>query len=354
MRHKKYSHLPSDEKYLLVESSGTVNKKKIYRSKKSNLKNIENEIKTFNYDKTTHYMNNILIRSKNTNNLLAYMFLCLQMFGKIKIDYYPEMSEAIKEINNTKFNCLYITPSIYWNFKDKINLLHYEYIFLAGEQLSDKIRVSLLNNTHAKVYDMYGSTDAGLVGYRDLRQNDYHDSVPNLVMLKNPDNKLEFIRENSGACDFIEDKNGLHDLRKKYTFIGNDYIEFIDHHKFRFLGRDDSFIKINEKRIYLDQIKAFLLKELSPIDIQLLKYKDENGFDQFCMHMINDKDFENREIIDLILKEYGDINYVPKKILISKEYVTKDINSDQMIKTDTKKLLERVLVIGKQTYWRYT
>ena len=77
MKHIKHDHLPSKEKYLLVESSGSINKKKIYRSKTSDLHNIKNEVVTFGYDKKTHYMNNILIRNKNTNNLLAYTFLCL-------------------------------------------------------------------------------------------------------------------------------------------------------------------------------------------------------------------------------------------------------------------------------------
>jgi acyl-coenzyme A synthetase/AMP-(fatty) acid ligase len=350
MKHKQYNHLPSKEKYLLVESSGTVNKKKIYRSKESDLRNIKNEIITFGYNKKTHYMNNILIRNKNTNNLLAYVFLCLQMFGKVKIDYYPEMSEAVKEINNTKFNCLYITPSLYWNFRDKINLKHYEYLFLAGEQLSKTVKESLLNQTNAQVYDMYGGTDSGLVGYRSVRNHDYHQTVSTVKLVKNIDDKLEFLREGSGACDFIEDENGFQDLRANKTYVASDFIEILDEHKFNFIGRDNSFVKINEKRIYLEQIKTYLLKELKAIDIQLLKYKDENGFDQFCMYMINEKDFEIKEIIDLIYSEYGDINHVPKKILIAKEYITKNIDSGEMIKTDTKKLLEKVLNFGKQTH----
>ena len=350
MKHIKHDHLPSKEKYLLVESSGSINKKKIYRSKTSDLHNIKNEVVTFGYDKKTHYMNNILIRNKNTNNLLAYTFLCLNMFGKVKIDYYPEMSEAVKEINNTKFNCLYITPSLYWNFKDKINLKHYHYIFLAGEQLSKSVKESLLNQTNAQVFDMYGGTDSGLVGYRSVRNHDYHQTVPTLKLVKNSEGRIEFLRENSGACDFIEDENGLQDLRINKTYIGNDFIEMIDDHKFNFIGRDNSFVKINEKRIYLEQIKNYLMKELKAIDIHLLKYKDENGFDQFCMYMINEKEYEINQIMDIIYKEYNDINHIPKKILIDKQYVTKDINSGEMIKTDTKKLLEKVLNFGKQTY----
>jgi acyl-coenzyme A synthetase/AMP-(fatty) acid ligase len=350
MKHKKYDYLPSSEKYLLVESSGTVNKKKIYRSKKSNLQNIKNEIQTFGYHKNTHYMNNILIRNKNTNNLLAYMFCCLNLMGKVKIDYYSEMSEAIKEINNTKFNCLYITPSIYWNFKDKINLKHYEYIFLAGEQLSKNVKETLLNSTNAKVFDMYGGTDSGLVAYKNIRNHDYHTTVPSITLVKNMDGKIEFLRENSGACDFIEDENGLQDLRLNKTFIGGDFIEFIDDHKFNYIGRDSSFIKINESRIYLEQVKNYFLNKLKPIDIQLLPYKDENNFDQFCMYLISEKEYENKYLMDLILEEYNSIIYMPKKVLTAKEYLTKNINSGELIKTDTKKLLQLVLENGKQTY----
>ena len=68
------------------------------------------------------------------------------------------------------------------------------------------------------------------------------------------------------------------------------------------------------------------------------------------MYMINEKEYEINQIIDIIYKEYNDINHVPKKILIDKQYITKDINSGEMIKTDTKKLLEKVLNFGKQTY----
>jgi acyl-coenzyme A synthetase/AMP-(fatty) acid ligase len=350
MRHKKYSHLSANEKYLLIESSGTVNKKKIYRSKQSDLQNIKNEIETFGYHKNTHYMNNLLIRNKNTNNLLAYTFSALSLLGKVKIDYYGEISQAIKEINNTKFNCLYMTPSIYWNFKDKMNLQHYEYIFLAGEQLSNNIKEKLLNSTNAKIFDMYGSTDSGLVAYKNIRYSDYHITVPSITLIKNTEGKIEFLKEKSGACDFIEDENGIKDLTQNKTYIGDDFIEFIDNNKFNFIGRDDSFVKINEIKIYLDQVKNYLLNKLKPIDIKLLKYKDENNFDQFCMYLISEKECEVKYLIDLILEEYNSIIYMPKKVLTAKEYLTKNINSGELIKTDTKKLLQLVLENGKQSY----
>lgn len=350
MEHKKYAHLPSNEKYMLIESSGTVNKKKIYRSKKADLFNIKREIEVFKYDKRTHYMNHLLIRNKKINNLLAYYFLCLEFFGKVKIDYYADMSEAIKEVNNTKFNSLYFTPSIFWNFKDKMNLKHYEYIFLAGEEMSKTVKETLLNSTNAKIYDMYGGTDCGLIGYRNVREDIYLNVVPDLKIIKNKDGRLEFLRENSGACDFIEDSDGIHDLRHDKTFIGNDFIEIIEERKIRYLGRDDSFIKMNEKKIFLNDIKKLLIDNLKATDIQLLKYKDESGFDQFCMYMISEEKYEIKHIMDLIFNEYKSINHMPKKILIDNMYLTKNLDSGQIIKTDTKKLLEMVLENGKQTY----
>ena len=41
---------------------------------------------------------------------------------------------------------------------------------------------------------------------------------------------------------------------------------------------------------------------------------------------------------------------MPKKVLVAKEYLTKNINSGELIKTDTKKLLQLVLENGKRTY----
>jgi phenylacetate-coenzyme A ligase PaaK-like adenylate-forming protein len=350
MKHERYNHLPSTEKYLVVESSGSANKKTIYRSKKSDLFNLKNEINIFKYDKKTHYMNHLLIRNKKTNNLLAYYFLCLEYFGKVRIDYYSEISEAIKEINNTKFNSLYMTPSIFWNFKDKMNISHYEYIFLAGEEMSKTVKETLLNMTNAKVFDMYGGTDCGLIAYRNVREDIYLNVLPDLKLIKNSENRLEFLRDNSGACDFIQDENGIYDLRKNKTYIGNDFIEIIEDKKIKFLGRDDSFVKINDKRIFLNQIKKLFIDNLKITDIQLLKYKDENGFDQFCMYLISDEKYEIKHFIDLILSEFNSINYMPKKILFADNYLTKELNSGQIIKTDTKKLLEMVLENGKQTY----
>ena len=350
MSHKKYNHLPSEDKYLLFETSGTVNRKKIYRSKESDLQNIKNEIIAFKFSKSTHYFNHLLIRNSKANNVISYIYLCLQKFGKIKMNYYQQMGEAVKEINNTKFNCLYITPSIYWNFKDKINLKHYEYIFLAGEQLSKNIKENLLNDTNAIVFDVYGGNDHGFIGYKNVRNHDYHQTASTIRLINNNENKVEFIKKESGACDFIEDENGIQDIRKNMTYIGGDFIEIIDENKFIYLGRDDSFVKINEKKIYLDQVKNFLLSKLKAIDIKLLKYKDENGFDQFCMYMISEKKYEIKKIFSLILDEYNDINHMPKKILISNDYLTKDINSGEIIKTDSKKLLEMVLKDGQRAY----
>lgn len=350
MIHKRYSHLPSNDKYLLLETSGSVNKKKIYRNKKSNLFNIKNEIEIFNFNKNTHYMNNVLIRNKKSNNLLAYTYLTLKFLGKIKIDYYEQISEAVKEINNTKFNSLYITPSIFWNFKENLNLKHYEYIFLAGEKISDKIKEILLNMTNATIYDVYGGTDYGLIGYKDIRKNNFFTKANGLKIIKNKNNKLEFLRENSGACDFIEDENGIEDLRNNKTFITNDFIEIINDYNFIFIDRDDFFIKKNEIKIYLNEIKNFLLKKIKPIDIKILKYKNENDFDDMAMYLITNENITTEEIKKILFDEFQSLNYIPKKILIDKVFITKNINSGEIIKTDNNQLLQKVLNFGKQTY----
>ena len=350
MGHKKYAHLPSDEKYLLLETSGSTNKKKIYRSKKSNFFIIKNDIDIFNFNKNTHYMNHVLIRNKNINNLLVYTYLTLKYLGKIRLDYYEQISEAIKEINNTKFNSLYITPSIFWNFKENLNLKHYEYIYLAGEKISDKIKEILLNETNAIVYDVYGGTDCGFIGYKDIRKSNFFIKAEQLKLIKNKDNKLEFLRENSGACDFIEDKNEILDLRQNLTFVTNDFVEIIDEKHFVFVDRDETFIKKNEVKIYINEIKDFLLKKIKPIDIKILKYKDENNFDDMAMYLIINENITPEEIKKIIFTEFQSLSFVPKKILIDNKFITKNLNLGEIIKTDNKQLLEKVLTFGKQTY----
>ena len=89
----------------------------------------------------------------------------------------------------------------------------------------------------------------------------------------------------------------------------------------------------------------YLMEKLHKIE------KVNIGYDNHIYEFYkNPTEYEINQIMDIIYKEYNDINHIPKKILIDKQYVTKDINSGEMIKTDTKKLLEKVLNFGKQTY----
>ena len=69
-----------------------------------------------------------------------------------------------------------------------------------------------------------------------------------------------------------------------------------------------------------------------------------------AMYLIINENITPEEIKKIIFTEFQSLSFVPKKILIDNKFITKNLNLGEIIKTDNKQLLEKVLTFGKQTY----
>ena len=172
------------------------------------------------------------------------------MFGMTFALMYPLVNGYVINADIIKFpeeiNCddfVFIsTPS----FLDRMAKYDYNpypprYVFTAGDKLND-FTFKYFEKT-SKVIEIYGSTESGMIAYRD-------SSVESFL---NPFKKVEVLTDNSSQIIvksdyFLEDELQLNDIIEK----SGD--------KFKILGRSDRLFKVQEKRISAVELENILKK----------------------------------------------------------------------------------------------
>lgn len=183
-----------------------------------------------------------------------------------------------------------------------------ERIFLAGAKLKDEIYEYF--SRFCAVTDIYGSTETGNIAYKcggDV-----------FTVLKDVDFHVDEDGRISVESDFFPAKK----------FVLNDVIEKISDEKFILKKRTDRLIKIQEKRISLDELENNLKKHSSVKDCHCFIYDEK-----LCCAAV----VEDENITPLMLKNFlaGYSEILPKKWRIFDE-IPKTSNG----KIDSMKLKE--------------
>lgn len=127
---------------------------------------------------------------------------------------------------------------------------NFHQIFSSGGPLADNDAIELYQQFSKSITQVYGSTETGGIGYRSVN--------------KLPAAKWQVF---SGICLAVEPNTQRFRLNSPYVSESNmlldDKGELFDNGQFSLLGRVDRTIKLEEKRLNLDEVEQHLL--LSPL-----------------------------------------------------------------------------------------
>ena len=133
-----------------------------------------------------------------------------------------------------------------------------EMIYAAGDKMPERI-FEYFSKT-SKIFDSYGSTETGTIGYRTSFDEGF------LTIF--------------GDVELISDNNKGTIIKSPYfpenELILNDNIE-LSGKKFKILGRNDRILKIQEKRISAEEIETHLRKEEFVEDAYCFKIGEKAG-----------------------------------------------------------------------------
>lgn len=119
---------------------------------------------------------------------------------------------------------------------------HVHCIFSSGGPLDADKNISLQQQLECSVIEVYGSTETGGIGWRhrDSITDDIWQTFAGVSVAQQPNTELLLL-----SSPYI--------LQKQ--FHGDDRIELISAQQFRLLGRADDIVKIEEKRISLQEVQ---------------------------------------------------------------------------------------------------
>lgn len=133
-----------------------------------------------------------------------------------------------------------------------------EMIYAAGDKMPERI-FEYFSKT-SRIFDSYGSTETGTIGYRTSFDDGYLKIFGDVELIPDED-KGTIIK----SPYFLEDE-----------LLLNDNIE-LSGKKFKVLGRNDRILKIQEKRISAEEIETHLKKEEFVEDANCFKIGDKAG-----------------------------------------------------------------------------
>ncbi len=221
----------TDKKIFIFKTSGSTGEPKVIKkSYECVLKEVQDLAKIFNFSTDT-----IFVSTVNPDYMYGTTFaVMLPMVLGCSVDdervFYPE---DIKDYENYVFVS---TPS----FLEKLAKYNFKFknkpkmIFSAGAPLSNEL-FEYLEGISDSVTEIYGSTEAGIIAYRQSAKDNLHF--------------FENVLYNDGKIKspyFDEDELEL-----------SDELEFFEN-GFRVKGRKDRIVKIQEKRISLNEIEKIL------------------------------------------------------------------------------------------------
>ena len=214
------------------------------------------------------------------------------------------------------------------NFEEYKNIT-----FVTNPAFLKRINDLCIETFNTDAIEIYGSTEGGCMAYRKRSEKDLWTRVK-IVKLKIDEN-------GSLSCSSGYTGEGL------WVHVG-DVVDMKNENEFELLGREDSIVKIEGKRISVQQIDRQILEDKNFKDSYTIYCKSENREYVASFIVLSDENAneeEMRKYLKDYLKGYFEKILIPKKI-----YFTDRIPRTELGKIDRKQLdaiMEKFEVLNK-------
>ncbi len=165
-----------------------------------------------------------------------------------------EMRDAVKEFSPTVFVSVPIHYRIFNKSKIKANC--FKMAFSSASPLDQSLDSAFYENTGAKITEVYGSTETGIIAKKCAQQGEKSMKAVEAVKWKISGDRL-MVKSSFISPDLKKDKSGY--------YLTEDRVKPHGKNGFFVLGRAGSIVKTGGKRIDLDYIKS-KIKELEYVE----------------------------------------------------------------------------------------
>lgn len=206
-------------------------------------------------------------------------------------------------------------------------------VFSSTGALDKEVNDLCIETFNTDAIEIYGSTEGGGMAYRKRSEKDLWTRLK-IVKLKVNENGSLFCSSGYTGEGF-------------WVHVG-DVVDMKNEDEFELLGREDSIVKIEGKRISVQQIDRQILEDKNFKDSYTIYCKSENREYVASFIVLSDADANEedmRKYLKDYLKGYFDKIVIPKKI-----YFTEIIPRNEMGKIDRKQLdaiMEKFEVLNK-------
>lgn len=206
-------------------------------------------------------------------------------------------------------------------------------VFSSTGALDKEVNDLCIETFNTDAIEIYGSTEGGGMAYRKRSEKDLWTRLK-IVKLKVNENGSLFCSSGYTGEGF-------------WVHVG-DVVDMKNEDEFELLGREDSIVKIEGKRISVQQIDRQILEDKNFKDSYTIYCKSENREYVASFIVLSDADANEedmRKYLKDYLKGYFDKIVIPKKI-----YFTEIIPRTEMGKIDRKQLdaiMEKFEVLNK-------
>lgn len=280
-------------KITFFTSGSTAIPKKITKT----LENLEAEayssIKQFNIESNMSVYSTTIMSHMFGLTFFFMVPLCAGLkINTLKIEF-PE------QITKNEHYILVSSPSFLEKMeKYQIDFLHSPVkLFTAGDKLKDNVRAFFSNKS--EVVEIYGSTEAGTIAYKNNSKNfKAFDSVS----ISTDENSCIIVKSDF----FMEDKIKMEDV-----------IEKVSDKEFVLKGRSDRIVKVKEKRISLVELETILKTHPDVNDCYCFKYGDVLAFAVATNNVeLSDKELKKylAKYCEVVPKKWRFLDEIPKTI----------------------------------------
>lgn len=206
-------------------------------------------------------------------------------------------------------------------------------VFSSTGALDKEVNDLCIETFNTDAIEIYGSTEGGGMAYRKRSEKDLWTRLK-IVQLKVNENGSLFCSSGYTGEGF-------------WVHVG-DVVDMKNEDEFELLGREDSIVKIEGKRISVQQIDRQILEDKNFKDSYTIYCKSENREYVASFIVLSDAD-ANEEDMKKYLKDYLK-GYFEKIVIPKKIYFTDSIPRNEMGKIDRKQLdaiMEKFEVLNK-------
>lgn len=246
---------------------------------------------------------NLILSTVPHQHLYGLLFKIIASFVN-KLPFYSEIIRFPSQMNGL-MNFMFVSSPAFLSRLDQGNTINgAKLVVSSGGPLGIEDGKKVIGIFRSKCFEVYGSTETGGIGYRQFDEPKLFRSLPSVKVSADHDGSLCIL-----SCY----------MRTSEWVTCDDQIVLLDDGRFEIMGRRDDVVKIEEKRISLDEIARMIesiFDEIERVHVVTYETARRKRLGALVVAKLHNASFGPEQLIDGAIKKLKssiDPIFIPKK-----------------------------------------